>query len=163
MLLGVLLIIAFGTSFFTMHFADAQTYPTKSKFGYANNVVEQAFNAVLDAEKAGANVTDLLAQLNDAAGILAQAENIYRTGDYNTAVAQADSVLNASNSIGNQAQALQLATQAQKDETVNLSIIISAASVIVVIIASFLAWRFFKRSYYKRALQMKPEVVSDES
>ena len=93
MLLGVLLIIAFGTSFFTMHFADAQTDQTDSKLQAADTAVDGAFTAVLDAEKAGANVTALLAQLNDAAGILAQAEISYRTGDSNTAADKADSVL----------------------------------------------------------------------
>jgi hypothetical protein len=59
----------------------AQTDQTTSKLQVANAAVNQAFNAVLDAEKAGANVTGLLAQLNVAAGILAQAENSYRTGN----------------------------------------------------------------------------------
>ena len=71
----------------------AQTDQTASKLQAANTAVNQAFNAVLDAEKAGANVTDLLAQINTAEGILAQAENSYRTGDSNTAATQADSVL----------------------------------------------------------------------
>ncbi len=73
--------------------AIAQTDQAASKLQAANTAVNQAFNAVLDAEAAGANVTDLLAQINTAQGILAQAENSYRTGDTNTASTQADSVL----------------------------------------------------------------------
>jgi hypothetical protein len=85
--------LAFGSCLYSEHYVFAQTDQTASKLQAANAAVEQAFNAVLDAEKAGANVTDLLAQLNVAAGIYAEAENSYRTGDSNTAAAQADSVL----------------------------------------------------------------------
>jgi hypothetical protein len=67
--------------------------PSYVKLQLANDAVDQAFNAVLDAEKAGANVTGLLVQINTAQGILAQAENSYRTGNANTAANLADSVL----------------------------------------------------------------------
>ena len=46
--------------------AIAQADQTASKLQAANIAVNQAFNAVLDAEKAGANVTDLLVQINYA-------------------------------------------------------------------------------------------------
>jgi uncharacterized protein YdbL (DUF1318 family) len=61
--------------------AAAQTDQAASKLAAANLAVGQAFNGVLGAEKAGANVTGLLVQLNVAEGFLAQAENSYRTGD----------------------------------------------------------------------------------
>jgi hypothetical protein len=163
MLLGVLLIIAFGTSFFTMHFADAQTYPTKSKFGYANDVVEQAFNAVLDAEKAGANVTDLLAQLNDAAGILAQAENIYRTGDSNTAVAQADSVLPIAQEVTTLAQDAKQTAIVSSQNVFWSTIAFTVIGAFVFVLALFLVWRRFKRSYVNNLFQAKPEVTANEA
>jgi hypothetical protein len=85
--------LAFGSCLLVDHCVFAQIDQTESKLQIANTAVGQAFNAVLDAEKAGANVTDLLAQLNVAESILAQAENSYRTGDSNTSANQADSVL----------------------------------------------------------------------
>ena len=63
--------------------ATAQIDQTTSKLQVANTAVNQAFSAVLDAEKAGANVTDLLFQLNYAQDVLAKAENSYRIGDLN--------------------------------------------------------------------------------
>ena len=62
-----------------MNTALAQTSQADSKLQEANASVNQAFNSVLDAEKAGANVTDILVQLNAAAGTLAKAENSYRS------------------------------------------------------------------------------------
>ena len=59
----------------SFNLTSGQIEHTTSKLQAANTAVNQAFNAVLDAEKAGANVTDLLVQINTAQGILAQAEN----------------------------------------------------------------------------------------
>jgi len=47
-----------------MHYVFAQTDQTASKLQAANSAIGQSFNTVLDAEKAGANVTGLLVQLN---------------------------------------------------------------------------------------------------
>jgi CHASE3 domain sensor protein len=160
MLLGVLLIIAFGTSFFTVHYAFAQTDQTASKLQVANNAVEQAFNAVLDAEKAGANVTDLLVQLNNAAGILAQAENSYRTGDSNTAAAQADSVLPIAQEVTTAAQNAKQTALISSQNAFWSNIAFTVIGVFVFVLALFLVWRWFKRRYVNNVYQAKPEVTS---
>jgi len=160
MLLGVLLIIAFGTSFFTMHFAVAQTDQTASKLQAANNAVEQAFNAVLDAEKAGANVTGLLAQLNDAAGILAQAENSFRAGDSNTAATQADSVLPIAQEVTISAQDAKQTALVSVPNAFWFTIAFTEIGAIVLVLALFLVWRRFKRSYISKLQEAKPEVSS---
>ena len=160
MLLGVLLIIAFGTSFFTMHFADAQTDQTESKLQAANGAVEQAFNAVLDAEKAGANVTGLLVQLNVAAGILAQAENSYRTGDSNTAAAQADSVLPIAQQVTASAQNAKQTALVSGQNAFWSTIAFTVIGAFVFVLVLFLVWRWVKRIYINNLSQAKPEVNS---
>jgi hypothetical protein len=160
MLLGVLLIIAFSTSFFTIHFADAQTDQTASKLQAANTAVDGAFNAVLAAEKAGANVTALVAQLNVAAGILAQAENSYRTGDNNTAAAQADSVLPIAQEVTIAAQDAKQTAVVSRPNTFWLPIAFTEIGAIVFVLALFLVWRRFKRSYISKLHEAKPEVNS---
>ena len=84
--------------------AEAQTSQTASKLDAAHSAVELAFGAVLDAEEAGANVTDLMFRLNYVTGLLAQAENSYRTGNTNQAFAQADNVLPNAQQITNDAK-----------------------------------------------------------
>ena len=115
--------------------AAAQTDPTASKLQAANNAIQQAFTAVSDAEKAGANVTGLLAQLNTAAGFLAQAENSYRTGDSGTVAAKADSVLPIAQQVTAAAQsATQTATTSGKNafwETIAFTVIGSVVFVYV--------------------------------
>jgi CHASE3 domain sensor protein len=160
MLLGVLLIIAFGTSFFNMQFADAQTDQTESKLHAANDAVEQAFNAVWGAEKAGANVTALLAQLNDAEGDLAQAENAYRSGDSNTAAAQADSVLPIAQEVTTAAQSAKQTALVSGQNAFWSTIAFAVIGAFVFVLALFLVWRWFKRRYINNLSQAKPEVNS---
>jgi hypothetical protein len=55
----------------------------------AKNTITQCFNAVQQAESAGANVDSLMTTLNQAAGSLSKAELAYSSGDYATAYSAA--------------------------------------------------------------------------
>jgi predicted PurR-regulated permease PerM len=158
----LLVILALSLCLIVICPAAAQTDQTTSKLQAANTAVNQAFTAVLDAEKAGANVTGLLAQLNTAAGFLAQAENAYRTGDLSAAATQADSVLPIAQQVTSAAQsAKQAATASGKNafwETIAFTIIGSVVFVYVLL----LVWRRVKRSYIKNLSEAKPELVSNE-
>ena len=72
----------------------------------ANIDLGQAFNAVLEAEKAGGNVTQLLAKLNTAGTILADAQNVLNSG-------------NTANITSNVENAVQIANQVN-DDALNL-------------------------------------------
>ena len=143
-----------------MHFADAQTDQTESKLQAANIAVEQAFNAVWGAEKAGANVTGLLVQLNVAAGVLAEAENSYRTGDSNTAAVQADSVLPIAQEVTASAQDAKQTALVSGQNAFWFTIAFTVIGSFVFVLVLFLVWRWFKRSYIKGLSEAKPEVNS---
>ena len=114
----------------------------------------------MDAEKAGANVTDLLAQLNDAEGILAQAENSYRTGDYNAAAAQAGNVLTITQEVTTAAQEAKQTALVSGQNTIWSTIALTVICAIVFVLALFLVSRRFKRRYIKNLSDAKPKVVS---
>jgi CHASE3 domain sensor protein len=139
--------------------AVAQTDQQASKLQGANTAVNQAFNAVLDAEKAGANVTDLLSQINTAQGILAQAENSYRTGDSNTASTQANSVLPIAQQVTNEAQDAKQTAIVSSQNAFWSTMGLTAIGVFVFVLALFLVWRRFKRNYIESLSEAKPEVV----
>jgi len=149
--------LAFGSCLFSEHYVFAQTDQTASKLQAANTAVNQAFNAVLDAEKAGANVTDLLVQLNDAAGVLAQAENSYRTGDSNTATAQADSVLPIAQEVTASAQDAKQTALVSGQNAFWSTITFTVIGAFVFVLALFLVWRWLKRSYINRLSEAKAE------
>ena len=77
----------------------AQTSQAQSKLQAADSAVNQAFNAVLNAEKAGANVTGLDNQLSVAANWLAEAQVAYRAGDFNSTVVKADIAASAAQGV----------------------------------------------------------------
>jgi hypothetical protein len=148
-------------SFFYGEFAVfAQTNQPESKLQEANFAIGQAFKAILDAEKAGENVTALMVQLNFAEGILAQAENSYRTGDSDTAAAQADSVLPIAQEITTTAQEAKR-TALVSDQNVSWSTItLTVIGAIVFVLVLFLIWSRFKRNYIKSPSEAKTKVVS---
>jgi hypothetical protein len=152
--------LALGSCLYSSHNVFAQTEQPASKLEAANTTVEQAFNAVLDAEKAGANVTLLLAQLNNAANILAQAENSNRTGDSNTAAAKADSVLPIAQQVITAAQNAKQTAIVSGQNNFLFAIIFPVIGSIMFILALFLFWLFFKRHYINNLSHAKPEVNS---
>jgi hypothetical protein len=115
----------------------------------------------LDAEKAGANVTGLLAQLNVAAGVLAQAENSFRTGDFNTSATQVDSVLPIAQEVTNSAQDAKQTALVSGQNAFWFTIAFTEIGASVFVLVLFLVWRRFKRGYIKKSLGLKPEVVEN--
>jgi len=153
--------LGIGSCLYSGHYVFAQTDQTASKLQAANTAVERAFNAVLDAEKAGANVTGLLAQLNTAAGVLAQAENSFRTGDFNTSAVQADNVLPIAQEVTNSAQDAKQTALVSGQNAFWFTIAFTEVGASVFVLVLFLVWRRFKRGYIKKLPGLKPEVVEN--
>lgn len=150
--------LAFSSCLYGRHCVFAQSDQTASKLQAANTALEQAFNAVLGAENAGANVTGLLAQLNVAAGDLVQAENSYRAGDSNAAATKAESVLPIAQEVTVSAQdATQTASVSGKNAFWRI-IVFTVIGAIVFVLVLFLVWRRLKQRYLKSLLDAKPEV-----
>jgi hypothetical protein len=142
-----LAVLILGPCFIGLHFAVGQTDDVASKLQAANTAVDQAFSAVSEAEKAGANVTSLLAQLNDAAGILAHAENTYRSGNPSTAASQADSVIPIAQQVTTQAQTAQQTATVNSKNAFWFTIAFTVIGAFVFVLALFLVWRLVKRRY----------------
>jgi len=149
--------------FVGLNTAFAQTNQATSKLQEANIAVNQAFNAVLDAEKAGANVTDLLSRLNYAIGILAQAETSYRTGYFNKASAQADNVLPLAHQITTAAQNAKQTALVSNQNAFWSTVALTVIGAFVFVLVLFLVWRQFKRNYIKNLSEAKPEVTVNEA
>jgi hypothetical protein len=151
--------LAFGSCFYSGPYVFAQTDQTVSKLQAANTAIEGAFNAVLGAEKAGANVTGLLVQLNVAAGDLAQAENSYRAGDSTAAAVQADSVLPIAQEVTNSAQNAKQTALVSGQYDFWLTIAFSVIGALALVLVLLRVWRRFKRGYMEKLPGLKPEVA----
>ena len=110
--------------------------------------------------KKQAQTSGLLVQLNDAAGILAQAENSYRTGDSNTATAQADSILTIAQEVTTAAQQAKQTALVSGQNAFWSTIAFTVIGVFVFVLVLFLVWRRFKRRYINNLSDAKPEVSS---
>lgn len=126
----------------------------------ANTAVNGAFNAVLQAEKAGANVTGLLSQLNVAEDDLAQAENSYRTGDSATASVQANNALPIAQEVTSEAQTAKQKALVSSQNTFWSTIAFTVIGAFVFVLALFLVWRLLRRRYIKGLSDSKLEVLS---
>lgn len=139
---------------------SAQTDNVSIKIQEANTALNTAFNAVLDAEQAGANITDLIVQLNIAANDLSQAENNYRIEDYTTAVSQAENVVILAQEI------VETAQNAKEDAIISVKnafwskIVFTLIGSVVFVSILFLVWRQLKKRYINKLFQAKPEVCN---
>jgi len=129
----------------------------------AEDDMSSAYQAVRDAEMAGADISGFNELLKDAARLLAHAHTSFRVGDFGSAVQFA----NLTSVIGKEVEvkALRL-SDLQLGVPVGQmwwAMVQSLFAVLVVGLLSFWSWRVFKRLYHRRVGAMKPEVASDGS
>ena len=143
--------------------SESYQSPVVSVLSDAEAAVVSAYEAVLKVDEAGANVSDLLARLNGAEGLLAQARIAYKLNDFEESTRLATLCSNVSGEVKDEAVELQLEMFRARATNLWLTITYSLVSAVVIGFGSFWGWRVFKRRYYERVLKMKPEVAMDES
>lgn len=121
----------------------------------AERTVGEAVNAVLNAEAAGANVTGLLTTLNQAATLLAQAEEANRTGDANAVTDYAGKAASIASQVNTDATNTKAAALISARDALWIRTIIIASVFLFVL---FLVWRRVRRSYINSLSDVKPEV-----
>jgi len=152
-----------SSSLVTVTIAESGQDGATSALKNAEVSVASTYQTVLELEKLGANVSDSLSQLNDAAGYLAHAHVALSLGDFDEAIGLANLAYNASNAIKGKTDELLHEVSRAEGTAALLRISGSILGIAVLGIASFFAWRAFGRRYRKRILGMKPEVVQNES
>ena len=161
-LLGTsLLTLLFVSLFITVQPAFCQSYDPTSSFQTANNSVNLAFDMVLKAEKAGANVKALITQLNVAASLIAQAENSYRSGNISSIDSNIDQAVAIARQVTAQATTLNQEAATANQNALIISIVITLLGSTILVLALYLVWGIFKSHYFKRILESKPEVVDN--
>jgi hypothetical protein len=139
----------------------AQTDSSALKLQAANSIVGKAFNSVLEAEKAGGNVTQLLARLNTAGSLLADAQNAYNSGNPANVTSTVENVLQIANEVNSDAVNLRNARFVESQNSFWLTLTFSIVGAVVFSVSLLFIWRRFKRSFIKKLLSMKPEVAKN--
>jgi len=125
----------------------------------AEEVSASAYEAILEAEQAGANVSSLLDRLNLAGDYLAEASVWYRLGDSESASRFAGLCNDIVEDVRREALELRDETQSLRENNFIVTIIVSGVGVISVVVLCSVVWRLFKRHHYRKVLGLKPEVV----
>ena len=129
----------------------------------AEAVLTSAYEAVLKAEQAGANVSVLLDKLNLGGDYLAEAHVWYRIGAFENASDFAGLCYDAVAGVRGESLELQVEATRVGDSVFNRTVIGSTVGVVISVVLCFVAWRFFRHRYYRRVLRLRPEVSYDES
>ena len=127
----------------------------------ADVAVRQAFNATLDAERAGANVSGLILRLNEAGDTLGEAENALRNGDSSGAEDNASLCISIAESVSSDAIVLKTSALVEAQTVFWNDLTFSVVGIEVFVIVLALVWAWFKRRYTKKMLGLKLEVASD--
>jgi len=128
----------------------------------AENDLVSAYVAVGEAEKAGANVSELLVELRFAGTLLAGACNTNRTGDYDKAYSFAINCSESVNGIADEALGLKLEAEKAYSGRLFMTGAVSSVALSVLFVLSLFGWRFLKKKYVERVLGMKPKVERAE-
>lgn len=121
--------------------------------------VGRAFEAVLEAEKAGANVSVLVAELNGAGGLLAEAEMARRNGNlsgYADKISQCNAVAQA---VLDAASGLKSSASADGDRNLQLTFAFSVVGSVAFAALLLAVWRRFRSAYSNRLMKTKPEAA----
>ena len=162
-LIGLLLIFAVAGMFLCGPLGFGAVHADSSSVADADAAVRSAFNAVLQAEKAGANVSGLLARLNDAGELLTEAEIASASGNLTDASAKAGQCVGIAQSVQSDATVLKASASKGADSLFWSYVTFSSVSGVVFVIVLALVWRRFRRGYVGNVLGMKPEVKSNEA
>ena len=113
----------------------------------AEETVISAYEAVLEAEQAGGNVTGLLAQLNEAGEFLAAAQMSYRNEDFDNATRFANFGKNIGEEVENSAYELKDSAWNDSFQRMQFTMLGSISGIVLVVLGSLWVWRVIKRRY----------------
>jgi hypothetical protein len=113
----------------------------------ADSVVVSAYQVVSRADDAGANVTGLLDQLNEAGELLARAHAAYKSGDFDSALELADLCQERLNGFVADADALTEVAVRDGELDFLVNVVGSIAGSVCVVCGGVLIWFYLDRRY----------------
>ena len=154
-----LVVFAFSALAVTGVFAVVGEGEAESEIQEAETALSSVYVAVLEAERSGADVSGLLVGLNSGGNFLAEAQVLFRNGDFDGAVYYADLSVESVEGLMDEAGQLKTLALAEHEEKSFATVAGSGVAVAVIVLASVVGWRLLKRRYLAKVLEMRPEVV----
>ncbi len=150
--------IIFGLIFLCITPVFAQSDQAYLKLESANMAFKEAFNAIYDAKTAGANITNLIEQLNNGADLLTQAKYAYLQNDFDAVIIKSEGVILLVEQVNTAAQNAKLFAYNSSQSALWLIRGVSIIGSIIFIIVLLLLWTWFKQRYVKKMSSEVTEV-----
>lgn len=129
----------------------------------ASSSINQAFQSILYAEEVGGSVTTLLTKLETAGELLAKAQNSFNSGSLEGVTSIAESARQIADQVNADALTLRDDSLIIAQNGYILTILFSFIGSIVLLVVLVFLWRSFKRSYIKKFLGKKPQLMEKMS
>jgi len=127
----------------------------------AYDAISSAFEVVLKSESTGANVTNLIIKLNEAAGYLSDAKVLLINGGSGDIDELTKRSVEIASEVKNEAQVLQSSTLVDRDYIFKISVIESLVGIPAFLLCMIFFWRWFKSYYTHKIMSLKPEVAEN--
>lgn len=141
---------------------ESDAEDARSAVESAEEALGSAYLSVLEAERAGGDVSGLVASLNDALEERSRAERAFESGEYDAAVLLAGGVAEGSGAVLDDAVRLRGYAELSGKIALRNQMVISFEIIYFTIIFGFLGWSLFRDRYLRRMMGLRPEVVADE-
>jgi hypothetical protein len=139
--------------FVSITFAEPSEYQAATALIEAEQAILVGYQAVLEAEETGANVSSLLVQLNEAGQNLTMARTAYRMGDFVEATDLANLSRNTGEEVRNTATELKESALNQSMQQTLFTMTASIVGMALIALGSLWTWHFLKRRYSTSKLQ----------
>src|SRR4030043_1642739 len=131
-----------------------------SKIAEADSKILQAFSAVTDATEAGANVSSLALRLNEAGGLLAKANVVFRSGDYDNATLLAEQSISLVDGVVQEAGSFKTMAESERLSRLGWAALLASVGLSLLFVVSLIGWRFVTIRCFRGVLLRKPEEVA---
>ncbi len=121
-----------------------------------------AYKLVLDAERAGVNVTVLALRLTGAGSNLTNAYLFFNAENYEESIKLADECFSIGDNVQTQAELLKFAAP-NREITFICNLFGWIFSLIIIVLVSSWSWSFFKKRYLRKISEMKLEARDNGS
>ena len=124
--------------------------------------LKSAFVAVSEADDVGADITGLIVQLEAGGLFLSEAKLALRVDDYDAANSFALECINTAENLIIDADRLIVVAERIQNDLLLFTVIGSSAGLVLFIIFGIIFWRVLKNRYFRKVLDMKPDVEGDQ-
>ncbi len=129
----------------------------------AESNIISALIAVQEAEKNGMDVKPYVEVLNNVLLMISDAKTAFKSGNLPKATETATTASYLSIQVEANVKSYTTIASTRVEHELQSSLILSSFAAAISVLLVYAAWRFFKRMYLIRIMEMRPEVLIDES